>query len=312
MNILLTGATGFLGSRVAALLKESMKPDDRLILLVSREIDGYECINHRQYRYDVSAFSEIGVDRIDVLVHIGWFCAKCNDDIADVGKNFSSLVNTVYLLSHLPNIPEMVIFISSGGVYGGTGTFDKYEKGEMITEATPIDLANQYAMSKYATELLIKDWAKERGVLCHILRPGPIYGVGDLRKDYLIGRLLYNAAAGENLSIYADPSMRRNYIYVDDCARFVINSIALKEDVGPINLVSKRNPAMVEIAETVCNASDGKVKYALVPAENVTGKDLIYSAEKCNRYLGKEQVSLEEGLKVALQWNKKYYFDTDL
>lgn len=157
MNILLTGATGFLGRRIAVLLKKTIEESDKIVLLTSAKIRGYLCIYHKNYSYTVEDFLEVGIDHIDIVIHVGWFCAKSNNDIMDIEKNFSPVVNTNYLLSHLPNIPSKLIFCSSCNIYGGTGTFDIYKKGKVIDEESQICLVDQYATAKYVTELFMKN-----------------------------------------------------------------------------------------------------------------------------------------------------------
>lgn len=122
-----------------------------------------------------------------------------------------------------------------------------------------------------------------------------------------MGRMLYDAAIGNNLSIYTEPSMKRNYLYVDDCAKFIINCIRLKEDVGPINLVSAYNPSIIEIAETICSVSGNKVHYFVEERNKILGRDLEFSAEKCCKYLGEEEFTFWQGIKMAYDWNVNHY-----
>lgn len=304
-NILITGATGFLGSRLADLMKAEYKDKANIILLTSRKIDGHVCILHQEYGYQTAAFESGGVSHVDIVIHAGWFVAKKPTEKTDMIKNFSPLVNTHYLLNHLPNIPKKIIFCSSTDVYGGTGTEQAYEKGCMLNEESPISLVTLYGLAKYNTELLVSDWAKKRGCSCQILRLGPLYGPGDLRKDYLVGAMLKKAAMGEKLLLYADKNMRRNLLYVDDCCQFIMNSIDLA-DTPEINIVSSFNPTMMEIMEAICKAADYKAGYEVVSA-GCKGKDLIYDSSRRAGYLGEERYSLEDGMRAALKWNIEYY-----
>lgn len=304
-TILLTGATGFLGSRLAELMKTEYKNSTDIILLTSTHMEGYTCILHKGYTYQTMDFKLGGVSHIDIVIHVGWFVAKNSTEKMEVAKNVSPLVNTYYLLNHLPNIPEKVIFCSSTDVYGGTGTDEIYKRGRSIDEESPVSLVTLYGLVKYNTELLVSDWAAKHKCACQILRLGPLYGPGDLRKNYLIGALLKKAATGEKLSLYADKYMRRNLLYIDDCCRFIMRSINL-EETPKINIVSSHNPTMLEILEAICKASDYKAEYEIVETEH-KGKDLIYDARRRAEYLGRETYSLEAGMKAALQWNKAYY-----
>lgn len=243
---------------------------------------------------------------VDIVIHAGWFVAKNPSERMDMGKNFSPLVNTHYLLSHLPNIPERIIFCSSTDVYGGTGTDEVFENGEVVNERSPISLVTLYGLAKYNTELLVSDWAQKHGIEWNILRLGPLYGAGDKRKNFLVGAMLKQAAEGRRLSLYADKSMRRNLLYVDDCAKFIVRSVDTKELPKTINVVSSQNPTMREIVEAICSASGNTVDYDMVEGVH-KGKDLAYDASVRECFLGKENYTLESGMKAAFEWNQSYY-----
>lgn len=305
-TILLTGATGFLGSRLAELIKNEYADRYEPVLLTSKEILGYRCILHRDYGYSATDFIDGGVFHVDIVIHVGWFVAKNHSDRSDVAKNFSPLENTWHLLTNLPNIPEQVIFCSSTDVYGGTGTDEVYKKGGLINEKSPVNLVTLYGLSKYNTELLVRDWAEQHDCKCCILRLGPLYGVGDKRKEYLVGAMLKKAAEGENLSLYADKAMKRNLLYVDDCVRFIMRSIRSEETPAIINVVSSHNPSMLEMVEAICEAADHKIDYDVKDCEH-KGKDLAYDASVREQYLGGEAFSLIDGMRAALAWNREYY-----
>ena len=61
MNILITGATGFVGSRMIQMKSQLFGKSDRLILLTSREIEGFDCILHKNYKFQKDDFLRKGI-----------------------------------------------------------------------------------------------------------------------------------------------------------------------------------------------------------------------------------------------------------
>lgn len=55
-TILLTGASGFLGSRLALMLKKHYRDEANIVLLTSKEVEGYKCIIHKNFAYGEKEF----------------------------------------------------------------------------------------------------------------------------------------------------------------------------------------------------------------------------------------------------------------
>lgn len=298
-SILLTGASGFIGSRLAEVLQDRCGSSAKVILLTSRPRNGFTCVMHHGYTYKASDLLVDGVESIDAVVHLGGFVAKTYEERDDAAKQFSTLANTQYLLSHLPNVPKVIIYCSSTAVYADHRSGAYLETGRRIDESTPPEPADYYGLTKYASELLVGDWCRISGTVCQVLRLGPVFGPGDLRKKMMMMKMMTQASSGKSLSLWANPCMRRNYLFIDDCCKFISSSLRLDESVGPINICSINNPTVLEITQEVARL--GGVGYEVV-AGNETGQDIIIDATKRRRLLGEESVTFEEGMARTYRW----------
>lgn len=302
-NILLTGAGGFIGSKLAEVLSKKYGDEANVILLTSKPQKNYICIYHNDYQYQTENLLTKGVEEIDIVIHAGAYTPKSADH-DNISLNFSSLVNTEYLLSHLPNVPEKIIYLSSVTVYKDFSTGKYIPDSITINEDMLPQPENHYGIVKYSSELMIQDYAKRNGIICHILRLSPVYGIGDLRRQMLM-IMLEQAARGNDLKLWAVPGMVRNLLYIDDCCTFISNSLELDHSLGIVNLASTRNIIMEEIAQEIVKATNNKISYKIVEGCGV-GKDMRIESKKRKKYLGEEKYSLADGINHTYGWVKKY------
>jgi UDP-glucose 4-epimerase len=297
LNILITGASGFVGSRLISLSKDLFWGSDHLILLTSRQIEGYTCIIHNQYNYTKDDFIRAGVDRIDVVIHIGHFIAQLHPDESVTLGNLSSVNNTMRLIESLPSKPQCFVFCSSMDVYG-------IHRTELVDESAKPIPENPYAVSKLMIEMYLQEWAGKENVNLHILRLAHIYGPKDKRR-YTIPIWLQAGMDESPVRLTTNPKLRRNCLYIDDCCKFLAKACYLEENVPIINLVSDHTAIMLEIAETCIRVSENPSDVLVESNGNNDAGLCFKNSILRQRYLGEEDYTLEEGLKREFEFYKK-------
>ena len=297
MNVLVTGASGFIGSRLVEIIRETNR-DWRIIALTSREIEGTIWINHNDFSYTKKSFLDRGVERVDAVLHLGGFVPRSKIDRDSGYKNHSTIGNTIRLIENLPSLPGHFVYLSSSSVYGEDDGREMYCAGKYqeYNEDSMRNPASLYAAAKLFCEAIVREWAEKNYVICHILRPTVIYGYGD-QSNMLIPVFVKRAIKGESFSVFCSPDMVRNYLNVDDCCRMILRSLDIKENIGPINLVSGENVTIRDVADTIVKLTGHRISYDVVKNESgFHGRDMAFNGEKCRKYLGQNKVSLEEGL----------------
>lgn len=289
MNILISGATGFVGSRLCELKYDLFGDDDKIILLSSRPVPGEVCVIHNNYTYSVKDFFAAGIDHIDSVIHLGHYLEETHNHTNIVKGNLSSINNTMHLIDNLPSIPQIFVYISSMAVYG-TNRIDRIQECSSTNPDTP------YGLSKLYTEYLLDEWSKEKNVKLHVLRLSHIYGPKDKRK-YTIPIWLQAALQDKPISLFANPSMYRNCLYIDDCCRFIARASKLNEDIKVINTVSSSNPTLYQIALNCKKVSKNNKEVILKESDDKSCGIEFDNAEIRRIYLGNELYSLEKGLK---------------
>jgi nucleoside-diphosphate-sugar epimerase len=165
INLLLTGASGFLGSYCLPVLAAQ---SGTLYTLGRRQPAGVGAQQH------ISANLAIEVpvlpQGLDVVVHVAGLAHTIGPK-ADAQHFEVNAEGTRHLLRALQQsgLPRQFIYISTVAVYG-------LVQGEKITEDQPIRPTTAYGTSKAKAEEWIQAWCSRHGVGCCILRLPLVYG----------------------------------------------------------------------------------------------------------------------------------------
>jgi len=288
ITILLTGGSGFIGSRLLKYL-ESLSQYE-IIALSSIPIPGVKTILHENYTFDKSAFFVNKINKIDAVIHAGAFIPKTAKDANNIIFSGSNIFNTRHLLNNLPPVNKF-IFIS---------TVDVYKPENVITEQSITEPASLYGWSKLYCEQMINRWGKENNVSAQILRVGHIYGPGEEKYQKLIPVTIRKCLADENPVIFSDGQEKRAYLHVSDCMKAIVKSIDLPENIGVINIASGESLSVYEIVSIIKNAINEKLTIE-VKHNSVNVRSLTFDATKMNKYLHTPEVSFKNGIKEEIE-----------
>lgn len=210
MNIVLTGATGFVGSRVL----ESLSTHK--VRVIGRT---------RPNQIDEKLFFPISIDaqsdystafqNTDVVIHCAARAHVMNDKSADPLSAFREIntIGTINLARQAANSGvKRFIFISSVKV-----------NGEASKKAYSVDDAPQpedpYGLSKAEAEALLKELGNETGMQIVIIRPPLIYGPG-VKANFK--KLLELTSKGFPLPFGSVIENRRSMIFIDNLVDFIL------------------------------------------------------------------------------------------
>lgn len=163
-QILLTGASGFVGSYVQNQLPCSPLVDE----------DGFINLNEQE-----RVIKKIQNFAPDAVIHLA-AQSFIPDSFSDPRKTFeTNFFGTYTLLESLSkcNFKGKMLYVSSGDVYGFVG-----EDQLPATESTPLRPRSPYAVSKIAAEALCYQWSQNAPFQIVIARPFNHIGKGQSRK----------------------------------------------------------------------------------------------------------------------------------
>lgn len=219
-KILITGASGFIGSTVvdkalqlgydvwAGIRKNSSREylkDERI-----KFID-LKYSNKEQLKAQMQDFVQTN-GRFDYIVHSAGL-TKAVDKADFYTVNFEQVKNLVEVLVEVDAVPQLFVFMSTLGVMG---IGDEISYTPLPPEATP-NPNTEYGKSKLLAENWIKNVAKFPYL---ILRPTGVYGPRD--KDYLI--LMRTVKSGIDVGAGFKKQLL-SFIYVEDLVDIIFSAI---------------------------------------------------------------------------------------
>lgn len=266
-TILVTGAAGFIGSRVVRRLRE---PANARVLALERSSVALQALD-RDY------WKGLGVGTIDVVFHLGAYTPK-DAASADLAKPIlaSNVEGTAALLASLPNTPRHLLFASSLDVY-------KRVCGRKIDESSEVGPATLYGASKLFGEELVRSYARSTGCTYSILRLGHIFGPGEERYQRVIPSLIRAMLGGVEPQLSGDGTTERDFLYVDDAVSAIVAASMLRERVDPINVVRGESISILSVAKHVAALTgyEGAFRFS-----RLNGDSLRFDNSAMKRALG--------------------------
>ena len=303
-NILILGGFGFIGTNVTEeLLKRG---NNRIFIFEAKKviIQNPDILNdvkvyygdfHNEKDYEI-IFKE---NKIDLVIHLigTTIPSKSNENITyDIESN---LKNTIKLLDimkkyHVNNI----VFISSGGtVYGISKNKHK--------ESDPTTPICSYGIMKLTIEkyLYLYNYLYQINFL--ILRPSNPFGeYHKSSQQGLINVVLEKILNGEPIEIWGDGSVVRDYIYIKDFVRILVDLIEKEIQNEIINIGSGRGYSINDIL-TIIKKEIGNFPLEYVEARKVDVPYLVLNIDKLRTHIGINLMGFEDGIKKTYNWLKK-------
>ncbi|MBQ9137602.1 MAG: NAD-dependent epimerase/dehydratase family protein [Alistipes sp.] len=228
MQLLFTGASGFLGQNIKPMLEEHY------------QITTIGLADSDDIKANLALESPSFTKPFDVVLHAAGkahFVPKTEAECqAFYDVNYGGTVNLCKALEAV-GCPKAFIFISTVAVYG-------LEAGEDISEDAPLSGTSPYAKSKIMAERYLTDWCAERGVTLSIIRPSLIAGPNPPGN---LGAMIKGIATGRYLSIGAGAA-RKSVLMVQDIATLVP---LLAERGGVFNVCDDSQPTFRELERTI-------------------------------------------------------------
>lgn len=209
-------------------------------------------------------------------------------DASGVTDNVAMAANVAaYLESHPVG---RVVYVSSDAVY-------PFVDGA-VTEQTPVDADNYYALSKLSCEKLLQIASKAKGWPLLVARPTGIYGSGDTHNSYGPNRFVKSIKAEKLVKMFGQGEETRDHIHVEDVCGLIAR-LAEAGATGTFNLVTGRSASFGEVAAILKEHADFRIESQ--PRKGAITHRRYDNAKLLAAVAGYRFVELRDGLRRLLQ-----------
>jgi len=155
-----------------------------------------------------------------------------------LAANFAMSVNVARYLETHP--PALCVYVSSDAVYA--------LGDDVVTESTPADPTNVYALAKFNGERVLQVVADARKIPLLIVRPTGVFGPGDTHNSYGPNRFIRSIADNHSVRLFGQGEETRDHIYVDDLARAIVELMGAGQ-TGVFNIATGTSRTFGSIVE---------------------------------------------------------------
>ena len=298
-RILFIGGAGFIGSNlIRSLLNSTSDLEISVLEPTFANVGRLDGLNVQIYRGELSNIdflqSIIEANNIDTVVHLVATIIP-GSTFEDYKREYQQVIfPTIELMEVCAQRHIKFVYFSSGGtVYGNRADMKPFVETDVMA---PISF---YGWSKQMMENSIHYVHRTTGLKYLILRPSNPYGHGQNihARQGLIAVALGKIFAGEPITVWGDGSNVRDYIYIDDLCKAVVQLIEKDVHNTTINIGSGEGISINDIIRVLKEVVDEEVKVDYLPARSVDVSHMILDTTRLTSYIDIQFTSLHEGVK---------------
>src|SRR5882757_7017298 len=301
MRILVLGGSGFLGSHIV----------DKF-LAEKHDVAVYDLYPERFRRSpagikfhigdfgNVGALDELIATGFDAIIHcVSTTTPKSSNESPEFDIQ-SNVIGTLYLLDLcVKHKIGKLVFLSSGGtVYGDIGDKD------MVDETHAVRPMCSYGVSKLTIEHYLDVYRHLRGLNYVALRLSNPYGErqSPLRALGALTVFLHRTLKRQNIEIWGDGSVTRDFIYVGDVANAVF--LATTEPIsGVFNVGTGTGSSLRDILTQITNVVGTAPTVDWLASRSFDVPRIVLDASKLKKTTDWQvRTSLQDGVSMTADW----------
>lgn len=307
-KVLVTGAGGFIGSRlcerlveegayVLAFVRYTSRPEPGLLKYIPKHVfDQIEII-----RGDLRDFSAIeqAAKGVDTVFHMGALISIPYSYVHPVETVQTNVIGTMNILEACRKTGAKLVHTSTSEVYGTALRVP-------IDEDHPLQGQSPYSASKIGADKLVESYYRSFDVPSITIRPFNTYGPGQSSRAVI--PTIITQALSRDLVRLGNLEAIRDFTYLDDTVEgFLLAVQAGFWDGETYNLGSGEEISIGEIAELIFRIMGKQPEIQVEPRRLRPEKSevlrLISDNRKAKAALGwQPKVGMEEGLRRTIDW----------
>jgi UDP-glucose 4-epimerase len=306
MKILITGGMGFVGSH---LCDELLKENHKLVILTKSNAKKTN-VSHllkkvKIEKVDITNFSTLGKciekHKPQIIIHLAGETSHSKSFENPLDNIDSNTKATLFLLEKIKKMNLKCKFIL-GSTFIVVGRPCRLP----VTEQTPCNPTTIYGANRLASEYYCKIYHQVYGLDTLIFRITNSFGPREQTVPYknAINYLIYQAANGNEVTIFNKGSFFRDLIYISDVVAGII-TIMKKGKSGNLYWISSYKKTWFrQLGKWLEELANIKIKYVKTPAytKKVDVGNFVVDNSKLKSLGWKPKTSIKEGVEKTLQY----------
>jgi GDP-L-fucose synthase len=297
MKILLTGASGMVGSAVLKLLSQNSNYEilspgrSELNLLDAAQVDGYFRVNRPDYVFMLAA-------------KVGGIIANKSDPVGFLSENVKIELNLFEACFKYETSKNL--FLGSSCIYPRDCP-QPMKENHLLTG--PLEPTNEgYALAKILGLKLAKYYFEQYDMLTICPMPCNIYGTNDhfdLSSSHVLSALVRRFVDADDerkgsVTLWGTGVARREFIHVDDVARALLFLLENYDDPDIINLGTGKDISIFDLATLIAElvGYEGDINWDKSKPDGMLRKCLDIS--KLSEIGFEPAITLREGIKKTI------------
>lgn len=300
MNLLVTGAAGFIGSAYA---KKKLQEGHTVITIDNLSTGKKENLPSgitliEENDYNNAALKQLHNMQFDAIIHIA---GQSSGEISFENPEYdlkTNTLSTLLLLQYaLKTNCKKFIYTSSMSIYGDA-------ESELVSENTPPMPKSFYAVGKLASENYMRIFSNY-GIQCTVLRLFNVFGAGqnlDNLKQGMASIYLAQALRTGHITVKGAGDRFRDFVYIDDVVSAI--DIALNHNDSQFEIFNVSNQRKIYVSSII--------QYIENVLPNITHEYIQGTAGDQHGIYGRNdklktlgwipRISFEEGMDKMIQW----------
>lgn len=294
-SVLVTGATGLIGTYILSTLRQRLR-------LMDVEIEIYA-----PRQEEIPDFVAVHGENIDFVVHAAGYGQPSKFLENEIGTILINTETTASLLHTLVGGGHF-LFLSSSEVYSGCN--DRRPDEDSAGLGRPEHERACYIESKRCGETICHAYRRQFDVSVHIARLALAYGPGVRWDDTrVLNSLIRQGIERKRIQILDRGQAIRTYCYVLDAVEMLF-SILLHGKQTTYNVGGRSRVTIRELGEAIARQMDVPFSAAEDDAQGLAGAPSDVSMDisrYCDEFGKSEFVGLDDGLARTIRWHRELY-----
>lgn len=310
MKIVLLGAAGFIGTNLTRKLAQDKENqllvvDQHPAYFAALEAMGLPNVTCKAFDFDKEQDMTPLFAGQDIVYHLISTTAPGTPNRQIPKDMVANVVVTTNILDACVRCKsKRVVFISSGGtVYGKEGDCPLSETAQTY----PI---SSYGIQKITIEKLLYFYEYMFGLDYRVVRLANPYGPYQ-RPNGVLGAVttfVYKALRGEEITVYGDGSVVRDFLYIDDAVRGILNIAQGVGEHRTFNLGSGYGTSLRQVLETLAHVLGRETRVVYQEGRRADVPVNFLDISRYERAFGKlAPLPLGEGILQTAEFLKAHY-----